>query len=226
MKKVKYIALALVLCLGLIGGAYALGWTDAVQVNAEVETGHVDVYWDVFEIRDQEIDDPWNPGDSFPLPPYMVASAWIDSQDNKLAHLYIGNLYPIGDDEEMVAVEAHIKNDSSIGVKLDSIDLVFQNGSEYASDIKVKYTLGIMTPHVPGPGYDWVAITPYPVYQETTLENLGTALMGWLENEVLEPCQLFTFGENTLYFYLEGADAPQNANVQFTLKFNFKQFNQ
>jgi len=225
MKKIKWIALALVLCLGLIGGAYA-GWTDMVQVNAEVDTGHVNVYWNVFEIRDMGIADPWNPGDSMPLPPYVEAEAYIDGADNKLAHLSISNLYPKGDADEMVAVEAHIKNDSSIGVKLESIDLNFTDGEEHASDIKVKYTLGIMTPHTTGPGYDWESITPHPTYSETNLADLDTALMSWLDGKVLEPGQLFTFGENTLYFYLEGPDAPQSAEVAFTLEFNFKQFNQ
>jgi len=50
MKKVKYVALILVLALGLIGGAYAY-WTDTVTVAGAVETGTLEHKW---EIEDDE----------------------------------------------------------------------------------------------------------------------------------------------------------------------------
>lgn len=40
MKKVKYIALILVVALGLIGGAYAW-WTDTLEIEATADTAEV-----------------------------------------------------------------------------------------------------------------------------------------------------------------------------------------
>ena len=42
MKKVKYIALILVLALGLIGGAYA-AWTDTLEIEATVDTAELNM---------------------------------------------------------------------------------------------------------------------------------------------------------------------------------------
>lgn len=45
MKKGKWILLAVVLCLGLIGGAYA-AWTQELVITGNVETAEFDVYFD------------------------------------------------------------------------------------------------------------------------------------------------------------------------------------
>ncbi len=44
MKKIKFIALALVLMLGLIGGAYA-AWSETLTIDGTVETGKLEHQW-------------------------------------------------------------------------------------------------------------------------------------------------------------------------------------
>lgn len=113
MKKVKYIALILVLTLGLIGGAYA-AWTDSLQAKGTVATGNIDVRFTKVESNDPgETEDPNCPPDDRK----HVGKTEAKIIDNgKKIEITITNAYPGYTSE----VAYCVVNQGSVPVKLQS----------------------------------------------------------------------------------------------------------
>ena len=107
MKKVKYIALILVLALGLIGGAYA-AWTDFTQVNGTVTTGTMDVNIQFANLS---------------TPNYTVPEYCNISEDRKSVTFKIKDLYPtVYGTGGYSSLHFQVKNEETIPVMLDRVE--------------------------------------------------------------------------------------------------------
>ncbi len=222
MKKVKYIALVMVLVFGLLGVGYA-AWTSQVEIQGTVATADMDVEWIVFLVREDWTADP-DSSFNCPRPPHVTATANIDAGDAKIAHVAISNLYPENPTNgvcEKVALEGHIKNMGTIPVLYDKAIVTV---SDYAKAgwIYVDYRTG----KLPNGSQPWQEIGSQQ--NGLSLNTLAASLDAQLAGVKLEPGDVLTFGDETIYFYL-----PQNApdwmkaqNITFNIELQFKQFNQ
>ena len=113
MKKVKYIALILVLALGLIGGAYA-AWTDQLVVAGTVATGDIDVVFTSAESNDSgDTLDPASPADD----EKDVGSTEVSlSDDGKTMTVTIENAYP----GYVSQIDYAVTNNGSVPVRLQN----------------------------------------------------------------------------------------------------------
>lgn len=111
MKKVKYIALILVLALGLIGGAYA-AWTDVLNVAGTVATGDINVVFT--EAVSNDAGDTGDPGQPEGKD---VASTEVDIiNEGKALKVTVNNAYP----GYVSRVDYKVKNNGSVPVKLQN----------------------------------------------------------------------------------------------------------
>ena len=111
MKKVKFYALALVLVLGLIGAAYANGWTDELIIAATAETGEMNVR---FRQTGTEVFD--GTYDSISI---------VERTDKKLT-LELKDLYPREapwDGNAYVTLEVNILNDGTVPAQLTGLEV-------------------------------------------------------------------------------------------------------
>ena len=235
MNKVKYIALVLVLMLGLIGGAYAL-WFDTVEVSGTVDTGEVDVI-----IRS---------GVYLHLstPEYVTGTKDVVDEGKK-AVFTISNLYPqeAGTNYKMphvVKISPAMLNNGSIPVKLDSVEIVTCNHEAW----------GYMRAHLDvgghfagsstrwGPG-DRLGLPGEPTrYHGILFEELAEKIAIACEDQVLEPGQFVRFSypkdetdtDNSIYFWLDAdmmaEDDMENKfqnleDLTFSIEFVWKQWN-
>ncbi len=113
MKKVKYIALVLILALGLIGGAYA-AWTNQLVVNGTVATGNIDVVFTKATSDDpsgQESADPGQPEGK------DVASTDVEVwEGGKGLTVTVNNAYP----GYVSRIDYEVTNNGTVPVKLQS----------------------------------------------------------------------------------------------------------
>lgn len=124
MKKVKYIALILVLALGLIGGAYA-AWTDALQVSGTVATGDIDVVF-----IDAESNDAGNTGDPGQPEGKDVASTEVEIiNEGKALKVTVNNAYP----GYVSRVDYKVKNNGSVPVILQNKTVTYANAASEAA---------------------------------------------------------------------------------------------
>jgi len=220
MKKVKYVALILVLAFGLIGGAYA-AWTDSVTLTSTVTSGTVDV-------RVQE---------GKYLPTIVVSGSEAAYMDASVSNtedsitFNINNLYPVSQYNKGVALKASMRNYGTVPVKLDSIDFTMVNPDSPAWKYLRIYG------HVALWKYNGESVSPTAqwtkTFQHVYLKDLKTVLEEKLAGEVIEPGYIISFDGvdedgNTIYIYLLGKDdngAAQGESVGFTAVFNWKQFN-
>lgn len=112
MKKVKFFALALMLVLGLVGGAYA-AWTDAVTIEGTVETGDIDLEFQSASVKEQYAD---NAG-------VATFSVTIPGGDPKSLKIDIGNAYP----DYWAEAQFNIKNEGTVPVKVSKITVDFDD---------------------------------------------------------------------------------------------------
>lgn len=116
MKKIKYVALVLVLAFGLIGGAYA-AWTDSLGVGGTVATGDIDVQFvDAVLCFDQDKD---------------VATGEVKIiEEGKKLEITIDNYYP----DAGGVVYFYVENKGSVPVKMDGDPII---GNEYEDELTV-----------------------------------------------------------------------------------------
>ncbi len=131
MKNIKYLALVLIITLGLFGVGYAY-WTDAVTINGTVETGELNVI-----ISDAGVHVPNQ---------YVEGSAVID-EDGKNVTVAISNLYPIEylgtfRPNTYAALNFTITNNSTIPVVFNGADISFAEGSSAALMADVQARVG------------------------------------------------------------------------------------
>jgi hypothetical protein len=125
MRKIVLISLALVLALGTLGVAYAM-WDKTLYVEGNVATGEVnaiitsiasddpvgtiDPYYGVL------VDMPADP--VYPRKDVADTTAWIDAEDNQIAHVLIEDGYPC----YWVAVHFTVYNNGSIPIIYTGFD--------------------------------------------------------------------------------------------------------
>ncbi|MGI6318757.1 MAG: SipW-dependent-type signal peptide-containing protein [Dethiobacteria bacterium] len=128
MKKVKYIALILVLALGLIGGAYA-AWTDVLNVAGTVATGDIDVVF-----TEALSNDAGNTGDPGQPEGKDVASTEVEViEGGKALKVTIDNAYP----GYVSRVDYKVTNNGSVPVKLQDKTVTYAGpASEAALEVE------------------------------------------------------------------------------------------
>jgi predicted ribosomally synthesized peptide with SipW-like signal peptide len=111
MKKIKWIMLALVLCLGLVGGAYA-AWSETMEIDGTIHTAEFDVYLSNLETEVAGAHNDLKNGTN-------IAGFESSISDDKLTiNFEVSNVFP----GYFVGEEFDIVNNSSIPVYVKSID--------------------------------------------------------------------------------------------------------
>ncbi len=115
MKKVKYIALILVLALGLIGGAYA-AWTDTLEIEATVDTAELNMEFVSLAV--------WGAG---PQGTDKYMTGGHSGNGTKKATFWIENMYP----EAKASFAMFAQNKGDIPVKLSDVEVTFSPGVDH-----------------------------------------------------------------------------------------------
>jgi len=137
----------------------------------------------------------------------------------------IGNLHPANAERlPRVALQAWAKNNGTIPVKFDNaVITIVDDPKGVANYILCDVTIGKREPWAPiGPGKIGVKLTGPDGLADFLNSHAGLAAA------VFEVGQELTFGENTIFFYLDPA-APnevQSGTLVFDFELNFKQYNQ
>ncbi len=201
MRKLGLVTLALVLALGTVGVAYA-GWTDALTIEGEVQTGSMEV-----RFRDtgtEVVDGCWD-------------SISITEQTDKKLTLLLEDLYPRKapcDGAAYPTLIVNIINDGTVPVKLTSLEVERISGS---GPVELYNNL-------------WMAISEYVDAPDShfAVKDLGNVD---LEDFVLEPGQdLDEIGALPHFTWLiwlheDAGDNLQNQSVEVEVTLNFEQAN-
>lgn len=229
MKKFNYIALVLVLVLGLIGGAYAY-WTDQLVAEGTVETGNMDVRIDRLGVPNLNGRTFWagHPNEGEMLVPYVTGETDI-VDGGKTASVTIGNIYP-SERNAYQNIQLYIKNHSTIPVKLDSVNFT-TSGSEYIwNNLKCRVGMRLKDENgvlIPGSK----ASTGY--FDFVDFKDQVESLM---DGVVLGPKESIRFGyepdgdaapESSITFWLEPGQGniTQDESIGFDIIFNWIQWN-
>lgn len=206
MKKVKYIALILVLALGLIGGAYA-AWTDQLVVNGTVATGDIDVVFTSAESNDPaDTDDPASPADD----PKDVGSTEVSlSEDGKTMTVTIENAYP----GYVSKIDYEVTNNGSVPVKLQNKTIDVVSGDPAGLEVDNNFcwrcflkALGWSDECLDWFGYVCTCETPTPVLEIGSQIHADDIFVGTIGHVVTD-------------------DAAQNASYTYTITYDFVQWN-
>lgn len=234
MKKARFLALALVVAVMMVGAGYAW-WTDSTTIQSTVSTGelNVDVQW-------ASITNPQYTGGT-------VTGGLNRNEDPNKIVVNFTDLYPTKYDATSATfarIHFSVVNKGTIPVKLDSIDFEQINPLSKAWD----YLQTVIHIHkgIPSDGSGTSlgtqasltgvnAIGSHTVTNPKYLRDLKTLLLdeSTLDEIVLMPGEAIWFGGNTedessIRFWLnENApnDTTENQDIGFTLKLNWKQFN-
>lgn len=119
MKKVKYIALVLILALGLIGGAYA-AWATNQNIVASVDTGHLDMEYTSLAIwADPKVCGSHQLGATKCDTCYLTGSK--TGTGTNTATFTVGNLYP----GVKPSLAMFCENKGTVPVKLADVKVTF-----------------------------------------------------------------------------------------------------
>lgn len=117
MKKTKMIALTMVVALAMVGAGYA-AWTDTLNFQQDVNTGHLDVHF--VDLNNEEV---------ALVDPYMTAQSdySMDVENNGQnqwdnAKLTINNVYP----GAKYNIQVLMKNNSTIPVKFANVNSLWE----------------------------------------------------------------------------------------------------
>jgi hypothetical protein len=224
MKKTRLLIAMLVCAVMLMGVGYAW-WTDSVAIGSTVATGEMNVH---FENTSGY--------------PYVLASEYVEAsveadECSKSITCEFNKLYPgaIG------VIDAKIKNDSTIPVKLDKASIVVDIDAELAPHLQT-YAYFFQTDandnYIDGTfGYtDIVALDQLAnaLNRNTTLQNItlepGDKLYFGVPDEEEPVYDLDNDGEKEkcIVFGVSSAagNDTQNTSASFTLTLDWKQFNQ
>ena len=120
MRKMGLLTMALVLALGSLGVAYA-AWTDDLTIDAQVETGYMDV---VFTGDSAGTNGAWD----------KITSVEVKSgAGDKVLEVEMENLYPRADwddGEPYATLQLVIKNNSTVPVKVTGASVAKTDGSD------------------------------------------------------------------------------------------------
>lgn len=230
MKKIKFIALAVILMLGLIGGAYAY-WTESIVLGGTVETGYMDVKFTSIGVSN------WNKDHLVPWGTDASGTSWVQ-WDGKKASFHVKGLYPQKHPDDFNIyqnVQIYVLNDSTIPVKLDSV--VFKKTA--GSNALWNNMKGIVHLRI----YDETNNQIYGTYSSVSPENFSN-MEAAFENvwsqfaadypTQLEPGWTARFGQDepcpdsgSFIFWLEpgAGNVTQSKDLSFDIEFNWTQYN-
>lgn len=207
MKKVKWIALALVLCLGLIGGAYAW-WTDTLEIDGSVETGSMEVYFSSASAANG-------------YGGYDKAELVDFNEGDSELKFTVTDLYPRedpdgnGNEGDYVKIEYKVKNNGTIPVMLKSMTVEpFHDDDGLFEHIRAQ----AIGSHLDG-------TVAHGTGDQTTLQAALNAVVGHYTNHgaMLEPGGERSYGA---YIWLcKNVEDHQNASASFKITTEFRQFN-
>ncbi|MEA4845699.1 MAG: hypothetical protein VB106_00535 [Clostridiaceae bacterium] len=229
MKKTRFIALALVVAIMLMGAGYAV-WSDKVSLKTTVKTGNFDMEITKLTTRtgdnqEQNEAHDWHQYD------------WTHSVNAEIlnpneAIVEFSDMYPGG----TVQVDMTMTNKGSIPAKLKSIDVEFLGGNQdlfnllraqtsWKADINGDGTIEDMSKY----GWGHVEWNVNPWYQVPGALN---ALVNHLNsyNIVIEPDGSLALGDGTedgcIKFKLDSSAGNefQDKNCRFKITFNWEQW--
>lgn len=211
MKKVKYIALIMVVALGLLGGAYAV-WSDSLTLSGSVETGYLDHIWHALghfpNKNSYENGESWH---------YGTCVAWHEDYLDDPLVIELFNMYPGAE----VKFYPSIKNTGTIPSKTANFKVEKTGGSTALyNNIQVKYSM--VKYDKDGNRYPDNVVGTTPFMPITELEN---HLNNNAKGVVLKPGERLSFDENTVYFRVDpnAGNEIQGKNVKFKITFEFEQ---
>jgi hypothetical protein len=195
MKKIKWIMLALVLCLGLVGGAYA-AWSDSLFIQAEINTAEIYMMLKDATIVSEGSGEEWVNGFSV-----------IDTgRSSDTLNIELSNMYPKVDynsnsnSDDYIILKATIMSDGSLPTKLDNVTVTNITGS--AQKLKFYFNNTV---------YDG------PAAFAAGLENYLSTLT-WDDNDETDI-------EFVVWLNGETGNEFQAMFGEFNITFNFKQYN-
>ncbi len=217
MKKVKYIALALVLCLGLIGGAYAV-WTDTMSAEATVVTGCLEHSWWIAghfpNEATYEDEGHWHYGK-------VVPHTWSDWYAGDPLVIEMHNMYPGAE----VVFYPRIYNTCTVPSKIVNASITRKSGSATLFDnlqgqvAMVHYdanndSVGIVVWHTP-----WYSLGDLEAH-------LNTRFADYFSSTALNPGDYLSFDEESLHFRVDpgAGNETQSKSVVLEIKFEFEQW--
>ena len=223
MKKTRFLALILVAVIMAMGAGYAW-WVDASTVTGEINTGTMDVSVGFANIH---------------KPPNTTGTI-EESEDEKLITFSAGNLYPTkynnNDDSTFGKIHFSLENRGTIPVKLRDIEFDLINPeSPLWVDLETSIHIHKGTVRLPngkslGNSKSLTGTNPI----RGKLKDLDTLLLGSQLNDVeLMPGEAIWFGNEdpelaSIRYWVnkDSGNETQNQEIGFTLKFNWKQFNE
>ncbi|MFA5575704.1 MAG: SipW-dependent-type signal peptide-containing protein [Tissierellaceae bacterium] len=223
MKKTRFLALVLVVVIMGMGAGYAW-WTDASTVTGEINTGTMDVSVGFANIH---------------KPPHTTGSI-EQSEDEKLITFTAGNLYPTAynnnDNKTFGKIHFSLENRGTIPVKLGDIEFELINpDSPLWDDLEASIHIHRGTVRLPngtslGNSESLTGTNPL----RGKLKDLDTLLLGsGLSTVELLPGEAIWFGNEdpelaSIRYWIDkdSTNETQGQDIGFTLKFNWKQFNE
>lgn len=210
MKKMKWIALALVLMLGLIGGAYAL-WDDELEIGGTLNTGTFEV-----EFTNQHRNVKIEGGTAHPnLYQGIVTATHGIAGDQKSIWIEMNDLFPAKYSNTKVAWSFRIENVGTTPAVLKHAYVEKLEATDPAvwDHLKAKIISSYQSGK-PRPGDS----------AEVLVEELGTALEALMNGQVLDPGDQLRFDES-IHFWMDlGApNEMQGQSAKFRLVMEWEQ---
>jgi len=235
----KYIGILIAMLV--LSVSYA-GFSDAVNIgvgNAPNEVTTTEMDWDIIvdcwnspEFKEYYLKSACAPlqwGCALYSPaPYANVNGTYD-KENMIVNIKVDGAYP----GYVFATDFCIKNTGNLPSKLKDIEVSYDNAA-LASYLRVSSKITYSTT-----GWGWTTKT----YVNQSLEDFANAVESDLAGIVFKPGGWICFGEaldesgevspdsgaseNTIYFFFPFcSNIPEKSNLDFSLKFNFVQFNQ
>lgn len=230
MRKPKFLALALVVAIMLMGAGYAQ-WTDVLTIENTVTTGDMNV-----EFVDQSASA--FDGD-------YTSCGILRSEDNKTETVTIGNMYP-----GSVAVYATaLKNKGTLPAKIESVELTFPEEQPSLHSDELAQEITYIAGYVVVNKYGWFVPGKAGFATGQDLNTFANKITAMLNGVVLEPGDTLLFDipeeykddavafmpayanleDNCFVFglpeYIDNEDLLENEEVQFDIVLNFGQTN-
>lgn len=235
--------LSILFALLAVSFSYA-NWGDALEIGVandpnEVSTTEMD--WDIIvscseypTFKDYYLKQKCAPlewGCILYYPESYGTTTGTYNAENMVVNINVKNAYP----GYVFATDFCIKNTGNLPSKLKDIDVTYDN-AVLAGYLKTSAKITYKTSP-----WAW-SVTKY--YTNKSLDDLATAIENDIAGIVFKPGGWICFGdemteeenantnggeseENTIYFFFPYcSNIPMNSNLNFSIKFNFVQFNQ
>ena len=192
MKKVRFLALAMVVALGLMGAGYAY-WTDTLTINNTVTTGEFNVEFSYLEgetpaVFGLERNTPGYDqnkdlsGETWYASEYVNGLTATLSNENKQVDVTVGNLYP-GSKGKLKTI---VENTGTIPVVFDYAEVTYDGASAELLG-QLLFSMGKYEDEDP--------TNRHAKVQGLTIETLQQGINDFLAGEMLEPDSVGTYFE-------------------------------